>query len=483
MFYFQISALFGGVVGLAVGIFVCIRGKRKPLNIIYSFLSIFSGIWSLGQFGYYVTKDKMLALVFCRLSDAVAILIPVFFLQFVFLLVNYTGKFRKQILLWSYILAGCFLVFSPTAFFINDVTPKMMFPWFPVSGGLVYTLFGVFFFIVLAVAFYALFASIKVVSSRAKIQLRYVAIASTLGFIGGGTSFPLVYDIKFPPYGFILFSCYPIIIAYAILKHNLMDIRLAVTKIGIFFVVYVLTLGFPFWIGYQTKSWLLATAFMALLATAGPIIHRGLQAKAEAVLLAKQKHYQRFLLQAARGMAREHKLQHLLNLIVHVIKRGVRPQFVAAFLFDEENKQYELKAIRGEDVYKTSIADCKLKDGDHLIESLEKNKRPISHDEIETYKSQMTNYKFNFLAHLVVPAFSDDHLLGFLVLGEKEDLSPYTEDDIDVFSIISQQAALAIDNCLFIEALKRNQQRLFEAEKLASIGGMAAGHVHRSTWF
>jgi len=119
MFYFQISALFGGVVGLAVGIFVCIRGKRKPLNIIYSFLSIFSGIWSLGQFGYYVTKDKMLALVFCRLSDAVAILIPVFFLQFVFLLVNYTGKFRKQILLWSYILAGCFLVFSPTAFFIT----------------------------------------------------------------------------------------------------------------------------------------------------------------------------------------------------------------------------------------------------------------------------------------------------------------------------------------------------------------------------
>jgi len=197
-----------------------------------------------------------------------------------------------------------------------------------------------------------------------------------------------------------------------------------------------------------------------------------LQRKAEETLLAKQKHYQNFLLQAARGMAREHNLQHLLNLIVHVIKRGVRPQFASAFLFDEEHKRYDLKALRDHQHMPDKFA---LPQDHKLIEAVKQNKKPLG---LENIAGIFPEYSGSPI-HLIVPSFSDNKLLGFLALGEKEDHTVYTQDDMNVFSILAQQAAMAIDNCLYMEAAKRNQQRLFEAEKLASVGGMAAGMSHQ----
>ena len=80
---------------------------------------------------------------------------------------------------------------------------------------------------------------------------------------------------------------------------------------------------------------------------------------------------------------------------------------------------------------------------------------------------------------LLVPSFSEDRLLGFLVLGEKLNRFIYTDDDIRTFDILSQQTALAIENCMISEERKQTQERLFHTEKLAFIGGMAEGLAHQ----
>jgi signal transduction histidine kinase len=46
---------------------------------------------------------------------------------------------------------------------------------------------------------------------------------------------------------------------------------------------------------------------------------------------------------------------------------------------------------------------------------------------------------------------------------------------------LSNQIALAIENCLYVEEFKQAQERVFQAEKLASIGGMAEGIAHQIT--
>ena len=73
----------------------------------------------------------------------------------------------------------------------------------------------------------------------------------------------------------------------------------------------------------------------------------------------------------------------------------------------------------------------------------------------------------------------EENLLGFVVLGEKNNHEPYSEDDINVFKILTNQAAMSIENCLFFEEFKNAQEKIFTAEKLASIGGMADGVAHQ----
>ncbi|MFH1768146.1 MAG: ATP-binding protein, partial [Candidatus Omnitrophota bacterium] len=80
---------------------------------------------------------------------------------------------------------------------------------------------------------------------------------------------------------------------------------------------------------------------------------------------------------------------------------------------------------------------------------------------------------------LIVPSIIEDKLIGILMLGEKTDWSLYSEDDINVFRILSHQTSLAIENCIFFEEFKKTQSKIFEAEKLASIGGMADGVAHQ----
>jgi len=170
---------------------------------------------------------------------------------------------------------------------------------------------------------------------------------------------------------------------------------------------------------------------------------------------------------------REHDLNKLMRLIVHVVKMTVKIEFVGAFLKDREKGYFYFATVRG----LKGLPEPFTLPLDHpLVQVIEKKHDPVSYEEI----NPSIDDAFVKSLHLVVPSFgSDDELLAFLVLGEKADQSVYTQDDIDVFRILSHQASLAIENCMFVEETKESQRRLFQAEKLASIGGMADGVAHQ----
>jgi len=80
---------------------------------------------------------------------------------------------------------------------------------------------------------------------------------------------------------------------------------------------------------------------------------------------------------------------------------------------------------------------------------------------------------------VVIPSFVEDRCLGFLALGEKSSGGLYTEDDLQVFQVLSSQAALAIENARFYEELQQTQANLFQTAKMASLGHMAGGMSHQ----
>ncbi|MCM8773592.1 MAG: hypothetical protein NC820_02500 [Candidatus Omnitrophica bacterium] len=245
MNYFNLSALIGGLSAIVMSLFVYFKDKKNQINKIFALLSMSSGLWGLGYFSAITFTDKSSALFYSRAMHAIATLIPPFYFHFVLIISNFNERMRKRSLSITYGLGFVLLFFIGTPWFIKDMKPKFIFPWYS-EAGIIYNFFTIYFFILIVYSFIILWQKIKYSSGIIRMQIKYILFASIFGFLGGTTTFPLVYNIPILPVGIIFFSFYPLIIAYAIIKHRLMDIRVAVTRVGIFFILYAILIRYTF---------------------------------------------------------------------------------------------------------------------------------------------------------------------------------------------------------------------------------------------
>jgi len=471
--FWALSGLINGITSTALGILVSSKNRKNPLHLTFGLTCLSLAIWSYSYFFWQVSDDAKSALFWCRFLMAGAIFIPTFYFHHVCILLNIESR-KKKILILAYLFSFVALILDFTPFFVKSVSQKLWFKYWP-NAGLAYIPFLIIWFFILWYCIYILRAPIRNTIGAKRNQLLYLFFATIFGWLGGATNFPLWFNINLPPFGNIFISVYIAVVAYAIVKYRLMDIKIAFTRAGISLVVYGLVLGLPFIVLARTRSGLLATSLAVILASLGPLIYRFFQKKAESVLLNQQRHYQRILLRAAMGMVTEHNLEKLSKLIVYILKRTIRLTFAAIFINERNNNFYGLKAMRSSFPIETS----KIKFGEEhpFIYYLSKNHEPFFFEEMPVYIKD--SFNFPLKVSIIIPAFAGSNLLGFVFLGDKTNIEPYTEEDINVFKILSRQAALAIENCIFFKESQDSQQLMFAAEKLASIGGMADGVAHQ----
>jgi two-component system, NtrC family, sensor kinase len=77
-----------------------------------------------------------------------------------------------------------------------------------------------------------------------------------------------------------------------------------------------------------------------------------------------------------------------------------------------------------------------------------------------------------------LPIISKDRLIGILNLGQKEDKTIYSNEDLELLSTLTNQAAIAIENARLYENLKQSQDTLRRADRLSSLGLLTAGLAH-----
>jgi len=471
--FWALSGLVNGLTSTLLGLLVYFKNRKNPLNITYALACLSVSVWSYAYFLWQISLFKAQALFWCRVLMAGAIFIPAFYFHHIFILLNQINQ-KKRILFLVYLSCLFFLLADFSPFFVKDVREKLWFKYWP-DAGILYYPFLIIWCGIVIYGINVIYQALKNARGEENNKLRYIFIATLLGWGGGATNYPLWLDIPIPPVGNILVSVYIIIVAYAIVKYRLMDIKIAFTRAGIFLGVYLFILSIPFIVLNYTNSGLLATSMAVGLATLGPIIYRYLQKKAETVLLSQQRHYQRILLQAALGMVTQHNLNKLAKLIVYVLRKTMKLSYVALFIKNKENQNYRLEAIQSQSGF--SLKNISFKEDDPFIYYIKKNPQPFFFNEVPTYIKKLFNLPVEPV--IIVSAFAGNDMLGFVLLGEKINNQIYTQEDIDLFKILSRQAALAIQNCIFFEESKQTQQKIFAAEKLASIGGMAEGLAHQ----
>jgi two-component system NtrC family sensor kinase len=500
---YSLSSISAAVFCLVLGSFVFIKRIGDKKCRIFGIASIITALWTLFPFVLSRVRDETTALLVARIIYIPAAFTAVIWLHFLLVVIKERLSQREnRILFFSYALSLSILLFAFSRYFIRGTVRFA--PHFAVIPGPLYAIFISVFVIIFVLALKEIIYKFKAAGGYQKNILTFIFISYAIGVFSAALHFGAAYLNKEPLPHDLFIIAYTTLFAYAILKYRLMDIRVAVTRTGIFVVVYTLVLGIPFSLSVFGRSWLIATfgqnwglaplILLTILATIGPFLYIYLQRRTEALILRKQRAYQDTLKQAARELSRIHNLKRLLNLIVHIVTKTVGITHSAIYLLEEQSQRFLLKATRNR---KKDTLPILINKEEPLIEWLKNHKEILVYEEIhrKSYEGanpilkELDNQMKSLDAAIIVPGFLKDKPLGFLILGHKRSGEFYTPQDLDTLSVIANQAALAIENALLYEniegqvrqrteELMQVQKQLVQAEKLATVGTLAGGVAH-----
>ncbi|MCA9408840.1 MAG: hypothetical protein KC733_09130, partial [Candidatus Omnitrophica bacterium] len=265
-FHLTISHLFMGLCLLALSLFVYLKNRQNSLNITFSIYTFCIAWWSLLSILMIHAPNETMATMWDRICLYGAIFIPATFIHFTFTFLRIAEKKKPTIYVY-YLLSFIFSLLNTSPLFIIGTEPIYKLNFFTIPGPFYYV-YCLCFLLAEIHGFIYLFLSIN--SSRndnEKLQRIYFLSATVLGVIGGSQNFNLALrtNIYFTaPWGNHLISLYVILVTYAILKHQLMDIRvviknsiiysLLVTIISLIFIASVIILErlFQNFLGYKT---------------------------------------------------------------------------------------------------------------------------------------------------------------------------------------------------------------------------------------
>ena len=309
-----------------------------------------------------------------------------------------------------------------------------------------------------------------------RVQIKYILIGTIIGYLGGATNYPLWYDIPIPPVGNWTVSLYLGIVAYAIVKYRFLDIRLVIGKgaIHIFSFITVILLAFlliflnnilrnPIPINI---AWLLILVIGILLFQS---LFRFFERLASKYFYYTFYSYQTVLTDLGRGLTRVLELEKLSSLIVGTLMETMKLD-KAVVLMRNPDGTYDIQTNIG---FKEENGISLVKDN-FLTIWLEKTQKPLVYEELsllirDTQKGEekikLENLKENMKrieAALCLPLFIEEKIIGMIVLGNKLSGEPYSVQDIELLTTLSNQASIALQNALLyfkIEDLSKNLEK------------------------
>ncbi|MBN1353652.1 MAG: hypothetical protein JW994_03155, partial [Candidatus Omnitrophica bacterium] len=228
-------ALVSSIIMFTLAIFVLTRNIKNRLYQIFFLFNISAAVWVFNSFLLWSSKNAHFAYMWKGANFVFSAFIPAFFMHLSFIITNERKKFKK-ILIIVYAISAFFAICSQTPLFIRDVVVfKPYFNFIPVQG-ILFIPFIVFFYTSAAFVYFRLVNALKKASGNFRIQIQYIVFGTVLGFISSLIYFLLFYKInfeKFFPHD-LLTLFYTIIMAYAIVRHQLMEIEVIIKKTLVF---------------------------------------------------------------------------------------------------------------------------------------------------------------------------------------------------------------------------------------------------------
>jgi ammonium transporter, Amt family len=191
-------------------------------------------------------------------------------------------------------------------------------------------------------------------------------------------------------------------------------------------------------------------------------------------------------------------LDEILELILQGVARGIGFDRARLYLLEDEKKLLVCKVSFGLEREKLPNLSLPYDREDNMISRAMMERRPFIVEDAGR-DPRVNRELISFLdvkSFAVAPLLSRDRILGGISADNLISQKSITEKKLESLMIFANQAALALENALMYEELKRfsgqledrvkratadleeTQRQLFQSEKLAALGKLSAGIAH-----
>ncbi|MFH1897858.1 MAG: HD domain-containing phosphohydrolase [Candidatus Desantisbacteria bacterium] len=463
------------IINLFLGIFVFTKNVKSETNRSFAFFESCIAVWCIGMLVMTVAKDEQIAMNGIAILQFGLFFIFSSFFNFVLALLGDHSRTNKILAITAYLLSLLFVILDRFGLIISKAT--IVFGTYqPVAGHLAPFLNFTFLFYVIYGIYLLGHRLITTTSTLERDRIRYLFIGMTIIVISSLTNILLVLGIRVYPLGHFALTIYAFMIAYAIIRYRLMDIGVIVKKT----ILYsTLTIGI-------TAIWLLSVFVFGRIfgqmleyqSIFTPIIVGVIIAGA---LQPIHQKFQRFIDKSFFRVNYDRSLviknindlitttpdkKELLGNILQVITKTIPMKNVSIMVLNEKQEY----------VIYHSLGKCKsAKFGteDAIIRWFNDEKRELLRREImddpnfRQLHNGLIERMDDVFAHLIIPLFFENKLIGLINLGQKLSELDYSEGDINFLLALSYEMGLIVKNINLLEKKVNNLFNIIHALGIA----------------
>lgn len=478
-----IQDLFSLVFIFCLGFFVYIKNPKSSINRIFFILSLLISAWVVANLTLenltLLSRDPTfmykMSIFFASLQAPTLILFAWYFPR-------QDREINRKKVAFVYGVAILFGLLAFSNFYLTtiEVVNHIRF----INAGPLYKVFALYFCLFTGYSFFHLLGKYKhSVSVTEKNQITWVLLGLIVAYIVGvGFSLLLPCFLNYSNLEFIG-SLGPLILtifmAYAILKHRLMDIAIVIRKslvysilVGLFtglYLILLFTLSQFFHVFTGYSSTFIAMFLLLLFALAFQPLKIYLQENIDRTFFKERYLLRSYLENLNKKIVGIVELTQLMDLTAHSLWNIFGAKYVEILLFDKKAQNYRLKSSYPREIFTYLHGDS------FLIREMKKHQSILLRDDLDEKHNAFKELK-ELEAFAVIPLISKNQLFGLIVLGEYR--SEMGEEELKLLGALSSQFSIAIENSLLIEEKLEDQKQLLQTDKLKSLGTIAAGMAH-----
>ncbi|MFN8628395.1 MAG: ATP-binding protein [Candidatus Binatia bacterium] len=487
MVYYAAVPLFAAIAILGLSIFVYSNLQHTELGQVFAFLATTLVFWNLNFLVLYSVADYDLAFNLTRCFRvgsnfmAPAILHIGIALQ------------RKRSETWRVLLGLAYLAavgLTGANAFDLVVSRLQWYPWgYYWVGGPFYVAFAIVLVLNFLGAFVVLISEYRTTDEpRTRLQLKFWLLGAAVALLLGATNFLPVYGVPFYPLGNLGSVAWAGVVAYAIVRHRLMDIQVVATK-GMAYAAALIALIVPtlvsiMWLQRHSFGQIhpdFSFAIFVILVVVGvlfPRLHSRAEARIERSLFPNRYEYRSALTTFARSIVRILDHERLLRELAATLSATLGLDRVAIALLDPDTRVFVVHKWE-----EGAVVEVEFPERNEFVTALRCKQEIFLREELEA-NTEIPEYRV--LAQecrtngweVCIPLTSGAKLAGFISLGHKKNLRAFYAEDLALLETLSAEASVALENARLYQELRKSQDIIRRADRLSALGTLAAGIAH-----